>query len=235
MDYKNIISNIKLDSKNESFNKSIKVLNSNGSEIGKLIPVGNWILKDKKIINLLKSWRQKAMKMYFSQFESTYERTFEYLKSFSIKEEDRIFFLLYDDKSRLVGHIGVADIDGLYSKEPPGDSAQLDNLMRGVVGGEPRLIYFAEVSLLHWCFTNLCIKKSSLHALSYNWLVMLIHQDVGYKKIENFSLKKHSINGEILHDFVTKSEANVNYQCINMVLTKKDFYKNAYWLNSEKL
>ena len=232
MNYKRIIFDMKCDNFLEASKRSISIFNSEGKKIGKLIPVGSWILAESKIINLLVHWRKRAMRMHMSQFKSTYERTFNYLKNFSIREEGRIFFLLYDDSDNLIGHIGVADIDGSYSNQPAGINAELDNTMRGIRGGDPHLIYYAAISMLDWCFKNLGIEKSDLNCLSYNRIAISLYEDIGYKKIENYFLKKYVVNEEILHNLVNESESNIKYQCIKMDLTKKNFYKKSSWLSS---
>lgn len=206
----------------EANEKAVLIRNTNGDQIGRLVPVGNWILEDKEKIELVRAWRQRTMRMFLTQFESTYERTYQYLKNFSIAQEGRIFFMLYDESERLVGHIGMAEVDG--------NSGELDNLMRGVEGGDPRLVYFSELALLDWCFKNLGIRQSDVRVVSYNWLVISLHEEVGYVFTNNFPLKKYEKDGVLFHDVVDEAESNVKYGCTKMLLTKDDFYMKASWL-----
>ncbi|TNC76285.1 hypothetical protein FHI69_15210 [Janthinobacterium lividum] len=222
MSYKNTIADMKCETFQEANEKAVLVRNTNGDKIGRLVPVGNWILEDKEKIELIRAWRQRTMRMFLTQFDSTYERTYQYLKNFSIAQEGRIFFMLYDESERLVGHIGMAEVDG--------NSGELDNLMRGVDGGDPRLIYFSELALLDWSFKNLDIRQSDVRVVSYNWLVISLHEEVGYVLTNNFPLKKYEKDSVLFHDIVDETESNVKYGCTKMLLDKEDFYMKASWL-----
>jgi hypothetical protein len=222
MNYKKVIFDLKCQSFSEANIKAIPVLNMNGIKLGKLVPVGLWIADDIEKIELICAWRQRNMRMFLTQFKSTFDRTLGYLKNLSIAQDDCIFFLIYDISDRLVGHMGIANVDG--------NSGELDNLMRGVDGGDPRLIYFSEIALLDWCFKTLGINQSDVRFLSYNWLVLSLHEEVGYSFVSNSPLKKYEKDSVIFHDVVPESELNVNYSSIKMLLKKDDFYKNAYWI-----
>jgi len=187
--------------------------------------VGDWILDDKDKIELIRSWRQRTMRMFLTQFESTYEKTFGYLKNLSIAQEGRIFFLIYDSDNRCIGHMGITNVDG--------KTGELDNLMRGVEGGDPRLVYFAEIALLDWCFKNLEITESDVRVLSFNWLVISLHEEVGYVHKEKIPLKRNTKDGVTFHDVVGESESNVKYACVKMLLKKEVFYESNSWICSE--
>lgn len=220
----NLLDKMKVDSFYEALSIAVPIINLEQEKIGSLVPVGNWILSDKSKIEDIRDWRQKAMKMFLSQFESTYERTLGYLTNLSIAQENRILFLIYDASDRFVGHIGMADIDT--------DSGELDNLMRGVAGGDPRLVYFSELTLLNWCFTHLNLSSSDVRVISYNWMVISLHEEVGFKISEQIPLRKREQDGVTSHDYADPASANVKYSCTRMVLKKSDFYNKASWLKS---
>lgn len=225
MDYRNSISSMKRSTFGEALKLSIDVFDKRKNIIGKLVPVGDWILDDKDKIELIRSWRQRTMRMFLTQFESTYEKTFVYLKNLSIAQEGRIFFLIYDTDNRFIGHLGIAAVDG--------KTGELDNLMRGVEGGDPRLVYFAEIAFLDWCFKNLGITESDVKVLSYNWLVISLHEEVGYVHKEKFPLNKKTKDGVTIHDTVGDSESNVKYTRVRMLLKKEEFYISNNWICSE--
>ncbi len=222
MKYINIISLSKKSSFDAAFSARILVFDSERSVLGYLIPVGDWILADESKIEQIRLWRQETMRMFLTQFESTFDKTFGYLKNLSIGQKNRILFLIYDDKDQFVGHIGVADVDG--------KKGELDNLMRGIKGGHPRLVYFAEISLLNWCFQNLEIFQSDVRVLSYNWLVLALHEEVGYEVVEKIPLKKLLKDGMVFHEATKIIEANVRYHCTRMCVKKKAFYEINNWL-----
>lgn len=223
IDSNSVIHNLKKFSFDEAYAVLIPILNKENITIGYLVPVGNWILKDQEKIILISLWRRRAMKMFLTQFESTYERTYEYLNNFSVKEPNRIFFLLYDINERFVGHIGLAGIDG--------QTGELDNIMRGLEGGVPRLIFYAELTLLDWCFKVLGISSSYLRVLSYNWLAISLHQEVGFLVHEQIPLYKVIHNGFVLHQPCLKTDTNVRYNCTKMLLSNQDFYRKNKWLD----
>jgi RimJ/RimL family protein N-acetyltransferase len=223
VNYKDVILGMKCETYAAAEAKSIMVRNSVGNVIGKLVPVGKWILDDREKIELVRAWREQTMRMFFIRFQSTFDRTFSYLKQLSIAQEGRIFFLVNDHDDRFVGHMGIADVDG--------NNGELDNVVRGVAGGNPRLIYFAELALLDWCFKSLGIGKSGARVLSYNWLVISLHEDVGYSVQDSLPLKRYERDGVTFHDIVDNTESNVKYRCTTMMLSKEEFYKKASWLD----
>jgi len=223
MNYKDAILLMKKSSFEGAFSVRILISDKAHNFVGYLVPVGDWILSDESKIELIRLWRQKNMMMFLTQFESTFEKTLGYLKNLSIEQKGRIFFLLYDDSDRFVGHMGIADIDG--------SKCELDNLMRGLDGGHPRLIYFAEVALLNWCFKNLGVSESNVRVLSYNWLAISLHREVGYKLVENIPLKKISKDGVVSHDVTSPEDSNVKYACTKMLLMRENFFDLNNWVS----
>ena len=222
VDREAVIQRLKKSSFSEAYSSRIPVCNQENEIIGCLVPVGLWILENEEKIKLISSWRQLAMRMFLTQFESTSIRTREYLENLSIREKNRIFFLLYDIKNRFIGHMGMAGISG--------ETGELDNLMRGLEGGDPRLIFYAEITLLDWCFNFLAMNTSHLRVLSYNWLVISLHQEVGYIVVKNIPLRKVINNGVVLHESSSIDKTNVRYSCTEMLLRKEDFYRRNNWL-----
>ena len=211
------INDLKCDRIIDAKDRAISIHDSNKKQIGRLLPVGLWILQDSTIIESICTWRQRAMKMFLTQFQATYESTFKYLCESAIERSDRILFLIFDEADNLIGHIGLADIGN--------HSCELDNLMRGRDGGHPRLIFYAERALLDWVFDVLNLSKSYLGVLSYNWLVINLHKEVGYEVISEIPLKKIENNGFINHDLVSGELSNVKYKYIKMGISSAKFYQ----------
>lgn len=226
MSYREIISAMKCATHTEAEKRAIEITNRSGELIGKLVPVGTWILEDQTKISLMGSWRQRTMRMFLTQFESTAERTERYLRDVAIAQDQRLLFLIYDQSGRFVGHMGIADVDG--------SSAELDNFMRGSEGGDPRLVYFAELALLDWCFRILNLQQSTVQVLSYNWLVVSLHEDVGFRVIESLPLMKYVKDGIVFHDVVDIQRSNVKYSYIKLILSKDEFTVRPNRLASTK-
>ena len=222
MTYQTLIRQMKAATFAEAAQLAIPVTSAQGETVGKLVPVGEWILDDREKIELISGWRKRAMRMFLTQFESTYEKAHGYLKNLSVAQENRLLFLMYDDAGRFVGHMGLADVNGARG--------ELDNFMRGVDGGNPNLVFLAELALLHWAFGTLGLQQSVVSVLSYNWLTVQLHEEVGFTVTENLPLKKSETDGVVTHATCSAAEANVKYSYTRLALQKSDFYAKFAWL-----
>lgn len=185
-----------------------------GNVVGHLVPIGPWILEDWKLISEISEWRARAMVMFLSQFESTPEKTAEYLRNCSIGDDNRILFMI-EVEGEFLGHVGLAGISHT--------SAELDNLMRGISGGKPELMEASERTLVSWAFTTLKLKSLYLKILSYNFMAKTIHEQMGFLTTERLPLRQ-----EIMPDRTTlveceASEATVSSTCDVMVLGREAF------------
>lgn len=191
-------------------------IETDGAVIGSLVPIGPWILTDAHHIGLICQWRQAAMKMFMAQFDSTPERTRHYLEQRSVGEADRILFFIHDADDRCVGHGGFSGIGE--------DAAELDNLMRGVGGGHPTLIQHAERTLLAWLFAQMGSAEITARVLSYNWLVIELHERLGFRRRASLPLKKTAFDdGLTLLVPCEPEQANVRHTCIELALSPADF------------
>ena len=223
MNHPDYIHSMKKSSWDDAFACRINVTDKDKNTLGYLVPVGPWILSDLDAVEKIRFWRQRSMRMFLTQFESTVQRTLSYLKDLSISQNNRILFLLFDDGNRFVGHLGMSEVNH--------SNGELDNLMRGVEGGHPRLVYFSEVTLLNWAFERLGITESDVRVLSYNFLVISLHEEVGYKVVDRIPLSRNTKDEFIVHDFANSKTSNVKYTCVKMVLRKTDFYQINGWIN----
>lgn len=188
-------------------------IEADGAVIGALVPIGPWVLSGEQHIGLICQWRQSAMKMFMAQFDSTPERTRHYLEHRSVGEADRILFFIHDADDRCVGHGGFSGIGD--------DTAELDNLMRGVGGGHPALIQHAERTLLTWLFEQMGSAEITARVLSYNWLVIELHERLGFERRACLPLKKTTFeDGLTLLEPCAPEEADVRHTCIELVLTR---------------
>lgn len=212
-----LIGGMKVDQFDNAAAFAIPVKNLSGDLIGKLVPVGNWILDKEEKVESIRTWRSKARRMFLTQIDSTYEQTRAYLKNVSIEQANRLLFLLFDDKDKFVGHLGICNVTESL--------CELDNLMRGVSGGSPRLVYFSEVALLDWCFATLGVAGCNVGVLTYNVMVIDLHAEVGFVETERKSLKKVVVDGVTTHQVVDQSESNVGYRYVQMHLLKDTFLR----------
>ncbi len=212
-----LIARLKADRLDNAAAFAIPVKNLASDLIGKLVPVGNWILDDEEKIQAIRTWRSKARRMFLTQLDSTFEQTRGYLNDVSIAQTNRLLFLLFDDVGKFVGHLGICNVTE--------SSCELDNLIRGASGGSPRLVYFAEVALLDWCFATLGIEGIDVSVLTYNTMVIDLHAEVGFVETTRKFLKKAVLDGITTHQVVDQSESNVGYGYVQMRLSKDAFFR----------
>lgn len=209
----------------DAYLNSIVIEDQELKNIGRLVPVGAWLLNSENDIENISSWRKKTMKMFLTQFDSTAEKTKIYIDKLCLQRDDRILFMILDADDRKIGHVGLVNINN--------NSVELDNLMRGVNGGDPRLIYFAELALLNWAFKKLNVRKSDVLVVSYNWLVKSLHEDVGFLDVQYIPLLKLEKDGVVYHELLNSKskDSNVSYSCIKMELNRDVFNKKFKWLS----
>ena len=194
---------------------ALPVLRADGVRLGQLVPVGPWVFELPGLVADISAWRQRAMRMFLTQFTATPENTADYLRRLSIGQPDRLLFLIDDGQGRWVGHVGLSGIGA--------HGAELDNLMRGVEGGDPQLIPCAEAGLLRWAFSQLGLAEVDVRLVSYNWLVATLHEDIGFETSAQQPLFKRLQDGVVTHEECTASQANVRYTCTHMRLSRARF------------
>lgn len=217
-----LISTMKRSDFKSSLDIALPVLSAEREHIGHLVPVGEWILAESEIIEAMTAWRRRWMRMFLSNFEPTTERTIEYLRNLPIASPDRVLFLIYAARGDLLGHAGLMNVTG--------NSGAVDNVMRGVSGGHPRLMYFAATCLLDWCFRSLALNAAEVVVMSYNRPMLRLMNQVGFGPVEAIYLFKRTEGDTTFHDFTEKHRSNVDYTCTRLSLTADQFYRANEWL-----
>ena len=207
----------------EYFSREIPIINDRNITIGSLRPIDNKISNDEGIISSLTRWRQMFMRYFLTQFEATNERTMAWLKNVVIKDDTRILFLIMDETNRVIGNFGICNISR--------DSVELDNLIRGERGGDPKLVFFSEVSLIYWIYKTLDIDNIYLHVFSNNLRTILLHESVGFVRSNIYRLIKEENCGEIHYtiDYSSKPTGN-EFGLMKMTLDKHEFLSRHSWL-----
>lgn len=198
-------------------NFKINVVSNEGAITGFLQPITFSLASQESIQLSLTKWRKMFMKYFLTQFEPSVERTACWLKDYVVPSNDRILFLICDNDGRPVGNFGVCNIRL--------NSAELDNLIRGEKGGHPELIYFAEVALLKWLYTQFDLADVSLHVFSNNARTISLHERAGFRIYKEETLWKTKYNDEITYS--TSHVLNgklVDFTYLEMHLPKDEFY-----------
>lgn len=188
----------------------LEVALPDGTVIGALLLAGSWVLQDTELLAQVTHWRQRNMRMFLSQFEATVERTTTYFRDLALARPDRALFFLLSSDATVIGHLGIANWTAT--------SAELDNVVRGVGGGHPQLMYFAEHRLLQWVFKHSAVQTVVARVLSYNWMAQDLHASIGFVPTQAQTLKKVITADGICHQFVPPDSANVSYRCMVMAL-----------------
>lgn len=158
---------------------AVPITNSEGMIVGNLVPIGSWALDDPDLIQSFFRWRKMFMRFFRAQFQASQESTKNYLRNFSILQDDRLLFAIYVDND-LFGHIGLSNVSE--------ECAELDNVIRGVSGGPDDLLYYAERALLNWAFNTVGVRTVSAQVLSNNFLAMNLHERFGFEVTESLPL-----------------------------------------------
>jgi len=211
--------------KQTSSTLSIPVYDENEVCIGRLM-----LLKDKDVnnefyIDSLTNWREKFMKYFLTQFEASINRTRAWLIKTVIPSNNRLLFLIFDENNRLVGNIGLANIED--------NKCELDNLIRGERGGHPRLIYYSEIALLKWIFFEKSLNFVNLHVFSNNLPTLKLHTSVGFKEIDRKPLYRFiNKKGDVsyIEEKVSSATELAPFEYVEMGMSSK-FFHSIHSLN----
>lgn len=153
------------------FATEIPVINDQNVKVGLLAPINRHLANDVAIVNSLADWRRRFKRFFFTQFEVTSARTQNWLNEIVVKDDTRILFLIKDATDKLTGHVGAANISG--------DSAELDNFIRGERGGDPKLMLLSGLSLIGWLYGTLKIEKIYARVIANNFRTLSVYEAAG--------------------------------------------------------
>jgi RimJ/RimL family protein N-acetyltransferase len=155
---------------------TINVTDFEGSIIGELCPITNESLGNSAVIGALTEWRNKYGRFFFTEFEAKDDRTRQWLKESVLADGTQMLFLIYF-KGSLIGQYGFKNLSE--------KTALMDNLIRGIAGGHPKLIERAMMALVSWLFQNLEIDSVTGSVLSDNPFAMIVNRAVGFEYLND--------------------------------------------------
>ena len=204
-------------------NRKVSIINDRKEVIGYLVPIGPELARQDGLAAMLCRWRRIFMKYYLTQFKATPERTLIWLQQIVALEDQRLLFLITTKEDKMIGHIGLCNIAS--------DSVELDNLVRGEQGGEPRLIFYAEVAVLDWTIRILQLKNIYLHQFTDNHLGTALHSSIGFYEDASWKIIKSESNGECQHEIIyDQAPAKDERGYMRMVLDVEDYRIKFPWL-----
>lgn len=200
----------------------LPVQKEDGTRIGFLACLDRTVANDLKIISLMTSWRQYYMQYFLTQFEASNERTKAWINNIVLPSNDRLMFLIHKEDGGLVGNSGVCNIGDGY--------CELDNLIRGIKGGDPRLIYYCELALLNWLYRDLKMNYVNLHVFSNNLPTIRLHKSVGFQIQRSHSLSKTEKQGITSYLLDSSEGSTTDFTYHEMGLSQKQFFSQHSWL-----
>ena len=166
----------------------IPVRDESGAEIGTLRPITRAQLGAGDVIEKMTNWRNQYKAFFLSQFTATPERTRQWLEKAVLANMSQLLFLIYHGET-LIGQYGFKDLDG--------ESAFLDNLLRGERGGHPMLMKYAGSALAGWLFDAMQVRMVYGYTFANNAMALKLNRDAGFSCVEKYPLRKEVAGDEV--------------------------------------
>lgn len=203
---------------------AIPILKETRDLIGSLEPIGYELAGRPEVIALLTRWREANRRFFFTQFGATEEGTALWLKTVVLSDPHRVLFFIREEKGRRIGHYGLCNVRD--------NRAELDNLVRGERGGDRRLIFYAELALMHWAFRRLDVEEIRLEAFGNNTLALAIHQDVGFNLVAREPMVREEHPWGIIWKATSAAQEGAPERwLVRMALDRGTFLSRYPWLN----
>ena len=160
------VQNLKATTLAEAFLLSIPI-----SQEVSLVPVGNWILENAILINLMCAWRTDNKESFFDQIEPDAESMRDYLTSRSIGDNRNLLFIIFAS-GQPIGHLGLSKISG--------STAHLDQVMKAIPKNfpskHPGLMESSIKVLANWSAITLGLKVLKLEVISSNVAAIRLYE-----------------------------------------------------------
>jgi len=172
-----------------------------------LVPVGPWILDEPDLVAKMAAWRGASMAMFFAQFESTPAKTLGYLRGASIGQANRLLFVIVED-GQIVGHVGFSNVSA--------ETAELDNVMRGIRSENPLVMQLAINTLVEWGFGTLGLSSVTLKVSSINTRAIALYERCGFVVTASIGLRAVERDGELVLTECSDAEADADQRSLTM-------------------
>lgn len=188
-------------------------------EAGQLVPVTAEMIDDEALIQKLADWREIAQAWYPSQFRVTPEGTRRWLDKQVIHTDDRILFIVENERQTPIGHVGLFRFHYIEKY------CELDNIVRGEYDLLPGAMTFACRSLLDWTFATLDMETVYLRVVSDNEKAIKLYERLGFAEIQRTPLMKVEEENTVRWiDVIGQPYFVVERYFVTMKLTRADWY-----------
>lgn len=189
--------------------RSLPIFAEDETLLGSLTALSYKLAERADVVNALYRWRKANLLSFLTVFSPTVDKTESYLRKFSLPDPARILFLISEPDGRMIGHIGLCNIDR--------DSAELDNVLRGEVPSHRDIINGAQRALLEWAFMVLKVPLVYLNVLANNERAIRAYRKAGFvtvkhvplvmeKLADGYRLVPNDVEGSTTHGEVARME-----------------------------
>lgn len=176
---------------------------------GFLQPIGKLHADNESLITHLKDWRNSALYAYYKSPEASIESTKKWLNQVLIASESKVLFLIYNKKTELIGHIGLA----FHEEQILPRAVELDNLLRDPLTKSDGSFSNAIITLQRWARNTLLAENIFLRVLSSNLKAFDF-----YRNREFIEFKSESLEDNLSWKYLKKPSIN-EWQPGEMILT----------------
>jgi len=159
-----------------------------GQRIGAMRPLTSSHLGQMDVIEKLTDWRNANMSNFLTQFEATSVRTRAWVQNVLLKNRGQMLWLVYDQGDNLVGHFGFKNLTF--------KSVLLDNAMRGVRQGHPKLFVVAGKSLIQWLWQATSVQRINAYVMADNVPSIMMNRQIGFRGWVRHPLIKQIIEAD---------------------------------------
>jgi len=172
-------------------------------------------------IKLLTEWRNKYW-YWFDKFTATEERTKKWLENQVKENHDRMLFLILLNGKK-VGHTGT------FRYDDKDNSAEIDNVLRGIRGNFPGLMEVVMKILMKWMFDDLQLSVVKLKVYSDNFKAINLYERCGMLTVGSIPLKRNFIDdGWRWEPTELKSENEYAERSYNVMEISKETFQKLF-------
>ena len=169
-------------------------------EIGFLLPLCFAHINDSTLMQKLTIWRNENVHVYPTQFEATLESTKTWFKDRLLNVEDRILFLVVDNKGDVAGHIGF---NGCHNNQ---FEFEIDNVVKGNLDSPKGIFSKALISLINWARKTINVDIFFLRVMEDNIHAIKFYEKNNFVKTEKIPLIKETKNNVLSYRQADKTE-----------------------------